>query len=61
MESYVQITNESAIKMILEGRYNELWYECNTRILPCKEYRLELKKVPTYKFFVKSSVTLKEE
>lgn len=27
MESYIQITNESAIKMIFDGRYNELWYK----------------------------------
>ncbi|HGE6632107.1 TPA: hypothetical protein ACGB9C_003134 [Listeria monocytogenes] len=55
MESYVQITNESAIKMIFEGRYNELWYEGNGSILPYKEYRLDLEKAPTYKFFVKLS------
>ncbi|HEL9509268.1 TPA: hypothetical protein U0J09_002930 [Listeria monocytogenes] len=53
MESYIQITNESAIKMILEGRYNELWYKKNGSILPCKEYRLNLEKAPTYKFFRK--------
>ncbi|EPD0816987.1 TPA: hypothetical protein ACGXRC_002864 [Listeria monocytogenes] len=53
MESYIQITNESAIKMIFDGRYNELWYKKNGSILPCKEYRLNLEKAPTYKFFRK--------
>lgn len=55
MESYVQITNEAAAKMILNGDYKELWYEKCGNIVRCKNSYLYVHALPELTFFVRLS------
>lgn len=55
MESYVQIENEAAVKMILDGNYNELWFKNDGDIVKCKKRNLYVHALPDFKFFVKLS------
>ncbi|WP_176744221.1 hypothetical protein [Listeria monocytogenes] len=55
MESYVQITNEAAAELILNGDYKELWYEKGGNILSCKNSYLYIHALPEFKFFVRLS------
>ncbi|EPM3047892.1 hypothetical protein ACTKQT_002551 [Listeria monocytogenes] len=55
MESYIQITNEAAVKMILNGDYNELWFEKDGDIVTCEDRLLDVHALPKFKFFVRLS------
>ncbi|TYV90624.1 hypothetical protein [Listeria monocytogenes] len=56
MESYIQITNEAAAKMIVNGDYKELWYAPNrASVLCCNYHEIDLSNLETFKFFVRLS------
>ncbi len=55
MESYVQITNEAAAKMIINGELGGLWYRSPGAfgISPLWNNRVDISNLETFKFFVK--------
>ncbi|EAF1830675.1 hypothetical protein M4G89_002791 [Listeria monocytogenes] len=53
MERYIQITNDAAVKMILNGDYKELWFERDGNIVMCDGHLLYAHGLPEFKFFVK--------
>ncbi|EKZ4625919.1 hypothetical protein QQ060_001486 [Listeria monocytogenes] len=55
MESYIQITNEAAAKMILNGDYKELWFKSDKDIVKCSLRIIRLEKLPELTFFVRLS------
>ncbi|MBC1548815.1 hypothetical protein HCJ28_02525 [Listeria sp. FSL L7-1434] len=55
MESYIQITNEAAVKMIVNGHCDELWVEKNGDIVRCDGRFLYVHEIPGLKFFVRLS------
>ncbi|ENH9561943.1 hypothetical protein ABW287_000496 [Listeria monocytogenes] len=55
MERYVQITNEAATEMILNGDYKELWFERDGDIVMCDGRLLYVHALPEFKFFVRLS------
>ncbi|ELB8840181.1 hypothetical protein RG769_001696 [Listeria monocytogenes] len=60
MERYIQITNEAAAQMILEGNYNNLWFKNGYDIGKCTDYVIYLKQLRHLKFFVKIKATDEE-
>ncbi|HDU3224676.1 TPA: hypothetical protein RFK34_001704 [Listeria monocytogenes] len=60
MERYIQITNEAAAQMILEGNYNNLWFKNGYDIGKCTDYVIHLKQLRHAKFFVKISTDTEE-
>lgn len=63
MESYVQITNEAAAKMIINGEYRELWYRSPEAfgLSPLWNKRVDISNLETFKFFVKLEDTKNED
>ncbi|EIN8848893.1 hypothetical protein LO935_002672 [Listeria monocytogenes] len=55
MESYIQITNEAAAKMIVNGDYKELWFKSDKDIVKCSLRIIRLEKLPELTFFVRLS------
>ncbi|MBC2238340.1 hypothetical protein [Listeria innocua] len=55
MESYVQITNEAAAEMILDGSFDELWIMDAKDIVKCSTCLIRLEELPEFKFFVRLS------
>ncbi|MBC2196293.1 hypothetical protein [Listeria booriae] len=54
MESYVQISNEAASKMIIGGSYKDLYFKTeNENIVKCSQVAIDIERLGSVKFFIK--------
>ncbi|WP_041196750.1 hypothetical protein [Listeria monocytogenes] len=58
MECYIQITNEEAARMILEGSFDELWIMDTKDIVKCSTCLIRLEELPELVFFTKGKIEI---